>query len=79
MRKRKTERKNQFIEVNGEIQSIKNEIYGGDYALKDAAVNETDLSLRKLEDLHGELQALQSEKVNFVELSYILHDFLMVL
>lgn len=79
MRKRKTERKNQFIEVNGEIQSIKNEIYGGDYALKDVAVNETDLSLRKLEDLHGELQALQSEKVNFVELSYILHDFLMVL
>lgn len=62
MRKRKTERKNQFIEVNGEIQSIKNEIYGGDYALKDEAVNETDLSLRKLEDLHGELQALQSEK-----------------
>ncbi|XP_057798404.1 65-kDa microtubule-associated protein 3 [Salvia miltiorrhiza] len=62
MRKRKSDRKSQFIEVNGEIQSIKNEIYGGGYASKDAAVNETDLSLRKLEELHIELQALQNEK-----------------
>lgn len=62
MRKRKSDRKNQFIEVNSEIQSIKKEIYGGGYALKDAEVNETDMSLRKLEELHSELQALQSEK-----------------
>ena len=64
MRKRKSDRKNQFIEVNGEIQSIKNEIYGGGYASKDVAVNETDLSLRKLEELHIELQELQNEKVD---------------
>lgn len=50
--------------MNGEIQNIKNEIYGGGCALKDAAVNETDLSLRKLEELHIELQALQNEKVH---------------
>ncbi|XP_041989636.1 65-kDa microtubule-associated protein 3-like isoform X1 [Salvia splendens] len=62
MRKRKSDRKTQFIEVNGEIQSIKNEIYGGGYALKDVSVNETDLSLRKLEELHIELQELQNEK-----------------
>lgn len=64
MRKRKSDRKNQFIEVKGEIQSIKNEIYGsGGYALNDTAVDETDLSLRKLEELHRELQALEKEKV----------------
>ncbi|XP_047970517.1 65-kDa microtubule-associated protein 3-like [Salvia hispanica] len=62
MRKMKSDRKNQFIEVNGEIQIIKNEIYGGGYASKDVAVNEADLSLRKLEELHIELQALQTEK-----------------
>lgn len=64
MRKRKSDRKNQFVEVNGEIQSIKNEIYGGVYPSKDMAMNETDLSLRKLEELHIELQALQTEKVD---------------
>ncbi|KAH6828396.1 Microtubule associated protein family protein [Perilla frutescens var. hirtella] len=62
MRKRKVDRKNQFIEVNGEIQSIKKEIYGGGYALKDTEVNENDLSLRRLEELRSELQALQNEK-----------------
>ncbi|KAI3458258.1 hypothetical protein Pfo_014921 [Paulownia fortunei] len=63
MRKRKSDRKNQFIEVKEAIQSIKNEIYGpGGYASNDTAVDDTDLSLRNFEELHRELQALQKEK-----------------
>ncbi|KAL0304173.1 UNVERIFIED_CONTAM: microtubule-associated protein 3 [Sesamum radiatum] len=63
MRKRKSDRKNQFIEVLEEIQRIKNEIYrSGGYVSNNMAVDETDLSLRKLEELHRELQTLQKEK-----------------
>ncbi|GER48015.1 microtubule-associated protein 65-4 [Striga asiatica] len=63
MRKWKAERKNQFIAANKEIQSIKNEIYNnpaGGYSSNDLVVN--DLSLRYLEELQRELQALQKEK-----------------
>lgn len=64
MRKRKSERQNQFIEVKGEIQCIKNEIDGsGGYALNEKTVDDTDLSLRKLEELHSELQSLKEERV----------------
>ncbi|KAL0299428.1 UNVERIFIED_CONTAM: microtubule-associated protein 3 [Sesamum radiatum] len=63
MRKRKSDRKNQFIEVLEEIQRIKHEIYrSGGYVSNNMAVDETDLSIRKLEELHRELQALQKEK-----------------
>ncbi|KAK4489456.1 hypothetical protein RD792_005265 [Penstemon davidsonii] len=63
MRKRKFDRKNQFIEVLEDIQRIKNEIDKSEgYDLKDMAVDETDLSFRKLEELNRELQALQKEK-----------------
>ncbi|KAK8470380.1 hypothetical protein PHAVU_004G127100 [Phaseolus vulgaris] len=61
MRKRKFERRNQFIEVQEQIQSISDEIYStGEYIT--AIVVENDLSLRKLEELHRELLALQKEK-----------------
>ncbi|KAL7147547.1 hypothetical protein ABFS83_06G114700 [Erythranthe nasuta] len=63
MRKRRTERKNQFIEVLENIQSIKNEINRSDgFNLSDSAIDETDLSMKKLEELHRELQGLQKEK-----------------
>ncbi|KAL7146470.1 hypothetical protein ABFS83_06G043000 [Erythranthe nasuta] len=63
MRRRRSERKSQFIEVKEQIKSIKSEIYsGGHCALNDMAVDETDLSLRNLEELHKELQTLQKEK-----------------
>ncbi|GFP88303.1 65-kda microtubule-associated protein 3 [Phtheirospermum japonicum] len=63
MRKRRSDRKNQFIEVKKEIQSIKNEIYSpGGYSVNDTAWDENDLSLRYLEELQRELQALQKEK-----------------
>ncbi|PHU03383.1 65-kDa microtubule-associated protein 3 [Capsicum chinense] len=60
MQKRKSERKNQFIEVMKQIQIIKNEIYR--FSSTSLVVDESDLSLRKLEELHTELLALQKEK-----------------
>ncbi|RDX78761.1 65-kDa microtubule-associated protein 3, partial [Mucuna pruriens] len=64
MQKRKSERRNQFIEVQEQIQSISIEIYGPREYIP-AIVDETDLSLRKLEELHRQLHALQIEKVNY--------------
>ncbi|WCJ37642.1 65-kDa microtubule-associated protein 3 [Euphorbia peplus] len=59
MQKRKLERRNQFVEVLDQIQNISNEIYG--YA-DTVVVDETDLSLIKLEELHRHLHMLQKEK-----------------
>lgn len=70
MKKQKLERRNQFTEVQEQIQSLSMEIYGPkEYG--PSVVDETDLSLRKLEDLHRQLNALQSEKVNNSPLSII--------
>ena len=63
MQKRKSARRNQFIEVQEQIQSISNEIYGP-REYNPAIIDENDLSLRKLEELHRQLHALQKEKVN---------------
>ncbi|KAJ7970063.1 65-kDa microtubule-associated-like protein [Quillaja saponaria] len=63
MRKRKSDRRNQFLEVQEQIQNISNEIYGSrEYFPAKTVVDETDLSLRKLEELHRQLHALQTEK-----------------
>lgn len=59
MKKRKSERRNQFLEVLEQIQKIQMKIYGT--SLK-TVLDETDLSLRKLEELHAQLQALEKEK-----------------
>ncbi|XP_076910157.1 65-kDa microtubule-associated protein 3-like [Bidens hawaiensis] len=59
MRKRKSERKNQFLEVIQQIQMIQMEIYATSFK---TVLDGTDLSLRKLEDLHVQLQALKKEK-----------------
>ncbi|CAI9092095.1 OLC1v1027250C1 [Oldenlandia corymbosa var. corymbosa] len=60
MRKRKSERKKQFLEVLEQIQKLKCEIYRS--TGKTFTLNESDLSVRQLEELHSELQALQTEK-----------------
>ncbi|XP_059666997.1 65-kDa microtubule-associated protein 3-like [Cornus florida] len=68
MRKRKCERKNQFVEVLEQTQKLSNEIYSSsEYTLSNTIVDETDLSLRKLEELHRELHALQKEKSDRME------------
>lgn len=64
MRLRKEERLNQFRVVQGQIQRISAEIAGNsDDALSTIAVNENDLSLKRLEDYQNELQRLYNEKV----------------
>lgn len=66
MQKRKIERRNQFIVVLEEIQNITNDIKGqGEHVPSKPLIDETDLSMRKLEELHCQLQALQKEKVRF--------------
>jgi protein regulator of cytokinesis 1 len=70
MQKRKHDRRNQFIEVQEQIQNISIEIYGPKEYVP-SIVDETDLSLRKLEELHRQLNALQIEKVNNLLLSVI--------
>lgn len=63
MRKRKLERKNQFLEIIGQIQRVSAELYGSaGYDSSKAVVDENDLSLRRLEELQTELQSLQREK-----------------
>ncbi|KAK2443365.1 65-kDa microtubule-associated protein [Trifolium repens] len=63
MRLRKEERLNQFRAVQGKIQRISAEIAGNsDDAPSTIAVNENDLSLKKLEDYQNELQRLYNEK-----------------
>ncbi|KAF7820689.1 65-kDa microtubule-associated protein 3-like [Senna tora] len=63
MRKRKSERRVHFIEVQEQILIISNEIHGSqDHIPAKTVADESDLSLRKLEELHRELQTLKKEK-----------------
>ncbi|XP_076944538.1 65-kDa microtubule-associated protein 3-like [Bidens hawaiensis] len=59
MKKRKSERMNQFIEVLEQMQQIQMEIYATTYK---TVLDETDLSLRTLEELDMQLQELENEK-----------------
>ncbi|KAK8559444.1 hypothetical protein V6N13_026867 [Hibiscus sabdariffa] len=61
MKKRKIERSNQFVEVSKQIQVITNEIYESAKSTE-IVVDESDLSLRKLEELLRQLNELQKEK-----------------
>lgn len=64
MRKKKIDRKNEVFQVLFEVQSIKNEICSSDgFRSNEPASDEADLSTKRLEELHKELQALQKEKV----------------
>lgn len=64
MRKRKNDRLSQFNEVVEQIQKISKEIFGpGDYTPSDIVVDQNDLSIRKLDELHKQLEALQKKKV----------------
>ncbi|CAH2043881.1 unnamed protein product [Thlaspi arvense] len=66
MEKRKSERKNQFIQVIEDIRCVKDEINGesDETCSSDFSIDESDLSLRKLEELHTELYTLQELKRN---------------
>ncbi|KAL1550801.1 65-kDa microtubule-associated protein 3-like isoform X4 [Salvia divinorum] len=63
LRKRKNARKNQVSEVLTEMQNIKNEICSSDgVSSNEPPTIEPDLSIKKLEELHRDLRALQMEK-----------------
>nr|XP_043639406.1 65-kDa microtubule-associated protein 3 [Erigeron canadensis] len=59
MRKKKSERKILFLEVLEQINKIQLEIYA--ISLK-TVLDESDLSFKKLEELHAQFQALEKEK-----------------
>jgi protein regulator of cytokinesis 1 len=61
MRKRKLDRRKQFHEVLEGIRKISSEIYGS--SDHNVFVDEADLSLKKLEELHRQLHELEKEKV----------------
>ena len=55
------DRRKQFHEVLEGIRKISSEIYGS--ADHNVFVDEADLSLKKLEELHRQLHELEKEKV----------------
>lgn len=65
MRRKKVERINQFVGVVEQIQKLSNDILGvKEENGNKVFVDETNLSLRRLEELHSELHELQHEKVS---------------
>lgn len=65
MRKRKVERLNQFAEVVDKIYNISKELYISDKDYSDIKViDESDLSLKRLDGLRSRLHDLEKEKVN---------------
>ncbi|KAE8664950.1 65-kDa microtubule-associated protein 4 [Hibiscus syriacus] len=65
MRRKKVERINQFVGAVEQIQKLLNEILGvKEQNGNKVFVDETNLSLRRLEELHSELRELQNEKIN---------------
>lgn len=63
MQMRKEERMKQFRTVLAQIQKVSAEIAGrSEYSDVSSVVNESDLSLKKLEEYQNELQALHNEK-----------------
>ncbi|CAA7035089.1 unnamed protein product [Microthlaspi erraticum] len=69
MDKRKSERKIQFIQVIEDIRCVRDETDGEpeESCSSDFSIDESDLSLRKLEELHTELYTLQEQKRNRVK------------
>lgn len=77
MRKRRAERKKQFVEVVEDLQDIAKEIFGSaDDNLCKMAVDGADLSMKKLEELQKRLQELQNEKVYYPLLTFSQITFL---
>jgi protein regulator of cytokinesis 1 len=64
MRKLKTERKKQFLDVFHQLQNISSELYGN--VGVNANLEEKNLSFEKLEELKRQLSQFQNEKVVFV-------------
>ncbi|EEF50396.1 PLE, putative [Ricinus communis] len=65
MRKRKSERKKQFVEVVHELNTISKEIFGPNPEI--IVDDGTDLSLKRLVELQNQLHELQNDKSNRVK------------
>jgi hypothetical protein len=77
MRKKKVERWDQFVDVIEQIKMVASEIRPADFAPLRIPVDQSDLSLRKLEELIKELQSLQKEKVSITcsNLLYLSNEY----
>ncbi|XP_058008331.1 65-kDa microtubule-associated protein 3 isoform X1 [Hevea brasiliensis] len=66
LRKRKAQRKKQFLEVLDELKNISKEIFGSttEDNLYEKVLDEDDLSLRRLKELQNHLRELQNEMSN---------------
>ncbi|BAF18174.2 Os05g0552900, partial [Oryza sativa Japonica Group] len=62
MKRKKVERWNQFLDVVGRIKKISSEIRPANFDPFKVSVDQSDLSLRKLEELRVELKSLEKEK-----------------
>lgn len=69
--KQKDERIKEFLDVQSQIQLICGQITGTSEKLGSPVVDESDLSLKKLDEFHAKLQDLQKEKVYISILCYI--------
>ncbi|CAH9108112.1 unnamed protein product [Cuscuta europaea] len=58
----KEERENEFFDVQSQIQKLSNEISGASGQMASPTVDKSDISLRRLDELHAQLQELQNEK-----------------
>ncbi|KAJ9153840.1 hypothetical protein P3X46_027239 [Hevea brasiliensis] len=81
--KQKEERVKEFSDVQSQIQKICGEIAGNLNVNETPAVDETDLSLKNLDEYHAQLQELQKEKSDrlqkVLELVNNVHDLCAVL
>ncbi|KAL0362874.1 UNVERIFIED_CONTAM: microtubule-associated protein 1 [Sesamum calycinum] len=81
--KQKDERIKEFSDVQSQIQKICAEIAGTSDKVERPAVNESDLSLKKLDEFHAQLQELQKEKSDrlhkVLEFVSTVHDLCAVL
>uniref|UniRef100_A0A3Q7J5F0 Uncharacterized protein n=1 Tax=Solanum lycopersicum TaxID=4081 RepID=A0A3Q7J5F0_SOLLC len=60
--KQKDERVIKFLDVQSQIKKISSEIAGSSEQVETPKVDESDLSLKKLDEFHAQLQDLQKEK-----------------
>ncbi|KAL7087991.1 hypothetical protein ACP275_13G102500 [Erythranthe tilingii] len=81
--KQKEERIKEFFDVQSQIQKICSEIAGTSDQVESPAVDETDLSMKKLDEFHAQLQDLQKEKSDrlhkVLEFVSTVHDICAVL
>ncbi|KAK6920256.1 hypothetical protein RJ641_016160 [Dillenia turbinata] len=69
MQEKKIRRRNEIVEVLDQIQAVSKEIYSPeDESHYDVILDETDLSLKKLEELRKALSGLQKEKSDRLKL-----------